>query len=566
MIRLIVLFGIIKTCSGLMIGFSQRRGVYNKARAIVEEERVMNEIFCNRELNMKHIAAVGFDMDYTLASYNYEFDLLAFEGAKKKLIEMGYPASAIQKFEFDPDSHQRGLVIDKLRGNILKVDRHKYTRTAYHGSCALESSERKRAYVGVAEAPPLLVGDDFVNVDSLFQLIDASLYAQVIDALDNPKNTWTKKPSYRQAYSDVRSAVDSCHHDGVIKDRVAQDPAKYILPDPKLQDMLRNFKKAGKQVFLLTNSLFDYTNVVMNFLTNAHIDSREWIKLFDFVIVGAGKPTFLSPDAKQRQMLRVDISTNLGTLHNLRGKPVQLSKNPMDFIQREGRVFQGGNYKELHALLGIDSGSQILYVGDHMYGDVVRSKRSLGWRTMLVVPELDHELEIGFQTCDIFAQISQRQKLCEAIEIKVDALRLAALNNEDIFSSSIRSDSDTDDNDDMIHHQQDKDKDLNHSSLLHDLQAAETERLAARDALRIARHTLAQHYHPIWGPMFRTGNQASRFAKQVLDYACIYTSRVSNLSYASPNRHWRPPSDAMPHDRRTGDAEQSLLSTEEFNQ
>lgn len=37
---------------------------------------------------------------------------------------------------------------------------------------------------------------------------------------------------------------------------------------------------------------------------------------------------------------------------------------------------------------------QVLYVGDHIYGDILRSKKTLGWRTMLVVPELDTELDI----------------------------------------------------------------------------------------------------------------------------------------------------------------------------
>ena len=38
--------------------------------------------------------------------------------------------------------------------------------------------------------------------------------------------------------------------------------------------------------------------------------------------------------------------------------------------------------------------AQVLYVGDHIYGDILRSKKTLGWRTMLVVPELETELEV----------------------------------------------------------------------------------------------------------------------------------------------------------------------------
>ena len=56
-------------------------------------------------------------------------------------------------------------------------------------------------------------------------------------------------------------------------------------------------------------------------------------------------------------------------------------------------VFQGGNWNHLHRLLGLRSGANLMYVGDHMYSDILRSKRTLGWRTVLIVPELDNEME-----------------------------------------------------------------------------------------------------------------------------------------------------------------------------
>ena len=34
-----------------------------------------------------------------------------------------------------------------------------------------------------------------------------------------------------------------------------------------------------------------------------------------------------------------------------------------------------------------------LHVTSH-FGDTLRSKKTLGWRTMLIVPEMDHELEV----------------------------------------------------------------------------------------------------------------------------------------------------------------------------
>ncbi|KAA8519656.1 hypothetical protein F0562_013899 [Nyssa sinensis] len=43
------------------------------------------------------------------------------------------------------------------------------------------------------------------------------------------------------------------------------------------------------------------------------------------------------------------------------------------------RVFQGGNVGHLHKLLAIESSSHVLYVGDHIYGDILRSKKVLGF-------------------------------------------------------------------------------------------------------------------------------------------------------------------------------------------
>ena len=63
-------------------------------RAAPDMEDLTRRVFCSRELNMANIEAVGFDMDYTLAQYNEAFDMLAFEGAKDKLVDMGYPEEA----------------------------------------------------------------------------------------------------------------------------------------------------------------------------------------------------------------------------------------------------------------------------------------------------------------------------------------------------------------------------------------------------------------------------------------------------------------------------------------
>lgn len=44
-------------------------------------------------------------------------------------------------------------------------------------------------------------------------------------------------------------------------------------------------------------------------------------------------------------------------------------------------------------LLGV-KGKDILYIGDHIFGDILKSKKRQGWRTFLVVPELAKELQV----------------------------------------------------------------------------------------------------------------------------------------------------------------------------
>ena len=55
-------------------------------------------------------------MDYTLAQYTTDFDLLAFNGAREKLVKvMGYPEEVLS-FTYNPDDFRRGLVLDKQLG------------------------------------------------------------------------------------------------------------------------------------------------------------------------------------------------------------------------------------------------------------------------------------------------------------------------------------------------------------------------------------------------------------------------------------------------------------------
>ncbi len=57
-----------------------------------------------------------------------------------------------------------------------------------------------------------------------------------------------------------------------------------------------------------------------------------------------------------------------------------------------------------------------------------------------------------------------------------------------------------------------------------------------------------QRFHPYWGSLLKEGNEESSFGAQVEEYACLYTSRVSNFLLYSPQQYFRSPRDEMAHE------------------
>lgn len=50
-------------------------------------------------------------------------------------------------------------------------------------------------------------------------------------------------------------------------------------------------------------------------------------------------------------------------------------------------------------------GGDVLYIGDHIFGDILKSKKIRGWRTFLIVPELTKELHVWTDKWELFDQL-----------------------------------------------------------------------------------------------------------------------------------------------------------------
>uniref|UniRef100_A0A2P2K128 Cytosolic purine 5-nucleotidase n=1 Tax=Rhizophora mucronata TaxID=61149 RepID=A0A2P2K128_RHIMU len=390
------------------------------------------QIFCNRSLNMKNIVAVGFDMDYTLAQYKPEtFESLAYEGTVRKLVyDLGYPQELLE-WAFDWKYMVRGLVLDKKRGNILKMDRHKYVKVAYHGFREMLKEEKFGTY-GNTLIRDAFDEPEYALIDTLFSLAEAYLFAQLVDFKDNNPGKFPEGADYARMYKDIRAAVDLCHRDGTLKQMVAKDPKRYINEDTLIVPMLKMLRNSGRSTFLVTNSLWDYTNIVMNFLCGSGaLDGRrkcnfDWLQYFDVVITGSAKPSFFHEDNRANLF---EVERDSGMLLNTdNGTPMPQVGSTSPRISLKGlnedcRVFQGGSVAHLHKLLSIESSSQVLYVGDHIYGDILRSKKVLGWRTMLVVPELEREVELLWEIRDTRKHLRLLRNERDQIEDQIHHLK-----------------------------------------------------------------------------------------------------------------------------------------------
>ena len=491
---------------------------------------VERQIFCNRSLNMQEIQAVGFDMDYTLAQYKPEtFETLAHTGTKEKLVHsLGYPEEVLG-LDFDWSYMVRGLTIDKVRGNILKVDRHKYVKLAYHGFKPLAREDRLATY-HQSMARESFDEPDYTLIDTLFSLAEAYLYSQIVEMKDGGAHAALDGKSYMEIYKDIRAAVDLCHRDGTLKEAVAERPEDFCYPDENLENLIRELRTAGKKTFIVTNSLWDYTNVVMNYLIGGKVGPAkdlEWLDLFDVVICGSRKPAFFS----NQSIPIFEVDPASGLLNNTdNGNPMaQVGTEPTKFVDYGAgtKVYQGGSFPILHNMLGVASGSNVLYVGDHIYGDIVKSKKALGWRTMLVVPELEQELQVLGGNRGVSAELHSLRKRRDALDDQIQRIQWRLGRDRD-GSKALEADARA-----------------VYEAELEALRAAQGEVKAEHGAKLQRFH---EQFHPIWGSVLKTGYQNSRFASQMERFACLYTSHIGNLRYYSPMKSYRGLQDVLPHD------------------
>ncbi|MDP3706209.1 MAG: HAD-IG family 5'-nucleotidase [Legionellaceae bacterium] len=453
-----------------------------------------SHVFVNRTLNMKKIKYIGLDMDHTLIRYHSErFETLVYQFVINYLIANKHYPVAINDLSFKYEHAIRGSVVDSQNGNILKLSRYGAIRQSYHGTQPIQFTEQKQIYRSIYVD---LNDPNYIAIDTSFSIAFCVLFGQLIDFKDkNPASL----PSYETIAFDILYSVDKVHANGELKQYIAEHLDHYVIREPHVVEGLKRFKDYGKQLFILTNSEFPYTKLMLDYAINPYLPTGEtWQTLFEYVITLSDKPRFFYDNLKF-----LKINPDNASMNNVNGSIVS-------------GIYQGGSAKKFTHDLSLN-GDEILYIGDHIYGDILRLKKDCNWRTALVVDELGSEIEAQEKSLPVERNISA------AMDIKTDLeQQYITLQTKSVPDHMPKC-----------------------SPELQQLQAKISDIDTKIAALLKEQHAF---FNPTWGRVFRAGAEESYFAYQVERYACIYMEKLADLLEQSPLTYFRAPRRRLAHD------------------
>jgi hypothetical protein len=257
---------------------------------------------------------------------------------------------------------------------------------------------------------------------------------------------------------------------------------------------LAAFRSRGKKLFLLTNSEAYYTQALMSWLLDGKLPSYPtWRDYFDLVVVSAGKPGFFTSDKPMRPLADAELAAARMPPHP---NPVRTS----------------GGSRTLQETCGF-YGDEVLYIGDHTFGDILRAKKRSRWRTAMVIEELAHELEQEHSELDALRALDAMLARRKRIEFELDRLRRATP-----------------------------------AEARERLEPLSSELADLKTRIRQCDQEIEGRFNRYWGKLFKCGEINSHFGSQVKDFACVYTSAVRNFLDYPEDMYFRSPREIMPHE------------------
>uniref|UniRef100_A0A674ER61 5'-nucleotidase, cytosolic IIb n=1 Tax=Salmo trutta TaxID=8032 RepID=A0A674ER61_SALTR len=312
----------------------------------------------------------------------------------------------------------------------------------------------------------------FYILNTLFNLPETYLFACLVDFFSNCDRYASCETgfkdgdlfmSFKSMFQDIRDAVDWVHF-------------KVVLYGAKRPMIIFILKQSFTKIMTY---LFDFPHGPKHGTSH-----RPWQSYFDLILVDARKPLFFGEGTVLRQVDtttgRLKIGTYTGPLHH-------------------GIVYSGGSSDIVCDLLGA-KGKDIVYIGDHIFGDILKSKKRQGWRTFLIIPELAQELHVWTDKSSLFEE----------------------LQGLDIFLAELYKHLDSSSNE-------------------------RPDISALQRRVKKVTHDMDMCYG-MMGSLFRSGSRQTLFASQVMRYADLYAASFINLLYYPFSYLFRAAHVLMPHE------------------
>ena len=297
------------------------------------------------------------DLDFTLVRYiEPAFTELMYRVLGQAMVSRGYsdmllePLWVRRALEFT----QNGLVADLRTGNLMSLGKECEVMACFYGFTARTEEEIRMIYGDPPHfpiSPTHRIPGQYWCFLTHFAIMETALYSACIELLARHHSTKSLSELETDLYASVLEIFDTPlgqATDQSFYTELYRYPGKYIHTERRLPELL---KALGKTLVVVTNSYAEFTEFVCSYALG-----KDWKAMFDFVVVGAGKPHYFEEGIEGK---RLESGWMLGGSHR-------------DLLQRY-------------------PGKSFAFVGDHFLNDVAAPKQYLNWPAIAIISELETE-------------------------------------------------------------------------------------------------------------------------------------------------------------------------------
>ncbi|CAF1086470.1 unnamed protein product [Adineta ricciae] len=325
---------------------------------------------------------IGFDLDHTLIRYRlFPLHTLIYESIRQYLVDFHQYNHSLLQIPYDDHFAVKALIYDSLYGNLIQLDSQGLVHTALHGvHKRLSSKEIQEIYPHALEEIEEDTTKRFLCIYTYFEHSTSYLIANLVDLVDHEKASDSEN-KYSFFLKDIADGFEYLFNDfnrGNYFAAIRANPEKFIYQRSDVRQWLERLRENKKNLFLATNSRFDYTN-----LLSSYAFGQDWQSLFDMIIVDCKKPSFFSQSPKRVFHRMINENTF-----------VPMTNDEIVENFRQNYIYTMGNSEDLQIIMNRISGKEatVIYFGDHIKSDIKALKSHTNWFAGVVVEELEFDV------------------------------------------------------------------------------------------------------------------------------------------------------------------------------